>query len=82
MGKKVVAVFGNLVIKMDAGSTDSHDRKPPHVSFVENGWEKYDHIYLDDVDDLAGNDRNEKDAIYWLRKHKKELIAEYNRLNC
>lgn len=81
MPKEELQRFGNLIIKMDIGSTDSCDAKRPHVSFVVNGRERYAHIYLDQVDDLVGNDSSEKEAIYWLRDNKKELIEKYNRYN-
>ena len=56
MAKEELKRFGNLVIKMDIGSTDSCDAKRPHVSFVVNEREKYAHIFLDQVDNLVGND--------------------------
>ena len=66
---------------MDKGTTDSHDNKKPHVSFVENGREKYSHVYLSQINDLAGNDADEKDAIRWLRDNKSQLERQYSELN-
>lgn len=70
--------FGNLEVRMDVKSTDSCDAKPPHVYFMVNGKVTQPHIYLSEVDSIVGNDRDEKDAIYWLREHKYELIKKYN----
>ena len=81
MAKEVLSRFGNLEIKMDKGSTDSRDAKKPHVSFVVNGREKFAHVYLDEVDNLVGNDSDEKEAIYWLRSKKSDLIKKYNESN-
>lgn len=81
MAKEELNRFGNLVIKMDTGSTDSYDTKRPHVSFMVNGREKFAHIYLDEIDNLVGNDSDEKEAIYWLRDNKPWLIEKYNKNN-
>lgn len=81
MAKEELKRFGSLVIKMDTGSTDSYDAKRPHVSFIVNGRERFAHIYLDEVDDIVGNDSDEKEAIYWLRDNKSWLIEKYNRYN-
>lgn len=81
MAKEVLKRFGNLEVKMDIGSADSYDAKRPHVSFVVSGHERFGHIYLDEVDNLVGNDANEKEAIYWLRDNKEYLIKKYNETN-
>lgn len=81
MAKEELKRFGNLVIKMDTGSTDSYDAKRPHMSFVVNGRERFAHIYFDEVDDIVGNDSDEKEAIYWLRENKSRLIEKYNKNN-
>ncbi|MCH5354027.1 MAG: hypothetical protein J1E06_11280 [Acutalibacter sp.] len=81
MAKEEIKRFGNLVIKMDKGATDSRDAKKPHVSFVVNGHETKPHIYLDEVDNIVGNDSDEKEAIYWLRDNKSYLIEKYNKNN-
>ena len=70
--------FGNLEVRMDVKSTDSYDAKPPHVYFMVNGKITQPHIYLSEVDNIVGNDRDEKEAIYWLRDNKDRLIDKYN----
>lgn len=70
--------FGNLEVRMDIKSTDSYDAKPPHVYFMVNGKVTQPHIFLSEVDNIVGNDRDEKDAIYWLRENKYDLIRKYN----
>jgi len=81
MAKESIKYFGNLEIKMDTGSTDSYDKKPPHVSFVVNGRVTIPHVYLDKINDIVGNNKDEKDAIYWLRENKSDLINKYNKYN-
>ena len=81
MGKETINTFGSLKIKMDKKDTNSRDKKPPHVSFVVNNSETKPHVYFDKLNEVVGNDKDEKAAIYWLRDNKSKLIEQYNKWN-
>ena len=81
MPKMTVQSFGSVDIKLDVGAYDSYDKKRPHVSIYKHGDPLYEHVYLDQVDGLVGNDSDEKKAIYWLRDNKDYLTEQYNKLN-
>lgn len=82
MGKITVHTIGTIQIKMDTKDGDYFDAKEPHVSFVQKGRVTLDHLSLNDVCNLVGRDRNEKDAIYWVRDNREyleKLYFQYNR---
>lgn len=73
---------GYVSVKIDKKSTDSYDRKRPHVVIEgKNGKIIFEHLFLDRCDDYVGFDSSTKDAIYWVREHKEKLIEQYNEFN-
>ncbi len=77
MAKITVGQVGTIKIKMDTKDDVYYDAKEPHVSFVRKGTTILDHLLLSEVCNLVGRDSEEKDAIYWVREHREELIKQY-----
>lgn len=73
---------GYVSVRIDKKSTDSYDRKRPHVMIIgKKGEIIIEHLYLDDCDNYVGFDSSTKDAIYWVRDNKEKLIKKYNEYN-
>lgn len=81
MGKKTVKEIGTIKIKMDTKDDVYFDAKEPHISFERNGRIILKHLTLSEVDNVVGNDPDEKKAIYWVRENKSYLIDEYIKNN-
>lgn len=81
MGKITVHTIGTIQIKMDTKDDVYFDAKEPHVSFVRKGQVILNHLLLSEVCDLVGRDREEKDAIYWVRDNRKYLEELYLQSN-
>ena len=81
MGKVTVGTKGTIKIKMDSPDDVYFDTKDPHVSLEGRSGEIIArHVDLYSVDSYVGDSKAPyfKDAIYWVRDHKQELIDMYN----
>ncbi len=81
MGKVTVGTVGQIKIKMDVKDSVYGDKKDPHISMERKGAVILNHIYLSEVDRLVGNDKETKEAIYWLRDNKEKLKKMYQEYN-
>ncbi len=80
MGKVIVGKKGTIKIKMDTPDDVYFDAKDPHVSLEGKSGEIIArHVDLYSVDNYVGDSKTPyfKEAMYWIRSHKSELIKMY-----